>query len=116
MDYERFKEEVLAHLKEEEGFEYNVFDCSIQAMGHRVQVPYRRLNVVEGAYSTHPYFGEYYDLAFFLEIDSKEQVERLAKRGGEEKLKRFINEWIPKELAYFEAFNIRRKCEVLCVN
>lgn len=115
VDYERFAEEVLTHLQEEEGFSYKVFDCSTRAMGQTVWVEHKRLNIIEGAYSAHPYFGDVYDLAFFLEISRKEQLKRLAKRNGSEKLERFISEWIPKELTYFETFGIRNKCETIDV-
>lgn len=113
IDYERFAQEVLAHLQDKEGLSYGVFDCGRQAIGSQVAVPFKRLNIVEGAYSAHPYFKDKYDWAFFMEIDKEEQLKRLAKRNGEEKLQRFISEWIPKELAYFDAFAIREKCQVL---
>lgn len=115
VDCERFAEEILAHLEDAGGLSYQVFDCSRQAMGGRVQVPHKRLNIVEGAYSAHPYFGEPYDLAFFLEIDPKLQLERLEKRNSPWKVKRFVEEWIPKELVYFETFGIKNKCELLKV-
>ena len=112
VDYERFAKEVLKPLQDGETFAYGVFDCSRQEIGYKVQVPYKRLNIVEGAYSTHPYLADRYDLAIFLEIDEELQHKRLLKRNGPERLKRFIAEWIPKELAYFEKFGIRNKCKV----
>lgn len=113
VDYERFNEEVLGHLQDKEGFSYRVFDCSRQEMGRKVDVPFKRLNIIEGAYSVHPYFGEMYDFAFFAEVSEEEQIKRLTKRSGEEKLQRFINEWIPKENTYFETFQIKDKC--ICI-
>lgn len=112
VDYERFAGEVIKPLQEGKTFSYGVFDCSRQMIGYRVQVPYKRLNIVEGAYSTHPLLGDTYDLAVFLEVDETLQHKRLLKRNGSERLRRFINEWIPKELAYFETFDIRNKCRV----
>lgn len=112
VDYERFAEEVLKPIQAGKTFSYGVFDCSKQKIGYRVQAPSKRLNIVEGAYSMHPYLGNTYDLAVFLEIDEKEQQERLLKRSGAEMLERFMAEWIPKETAYFEAFGIRDKCKV----
>lgn len=113
VDYERFQEEVLEHLQDKEGFSYRVFDCSRQELGRRVRVPFKRLNIIEGAYSLHPYFKGVQDLAFFLEVSGEEQIKRLAKRNGEEKLQRFIKEWIPKENAYFETFQIKDRC--ICI-
>lgn len=112
VDYERFLAEVLIPLKKGRSFAYGVYDCSRQCIGYRVQVSHKRLNIIEGAYSAHPYFEDQYDLAIFLEIDSVLQKERLLKRNGPERLNRFVTEWIPKELNYFEAFGIREKCKV----
>ena len=71
---------------------------------------YKRLNIIEGSYSMHPYFNNPYDLRVFMDIDEKKQVEHIRKRNGEEKLKRFVQEWIPKENAYFEQFHILKGC------
>lgn len=117
VDYERFLEEVLKPLLAEphRPFRYQVFDCSRWSLGRFVEVEPCRLNIIEGAYSQHPYFGEVYDLRFFCEISSREQLRRIRIRNGEEKLKRFREEWIPMENRYFEAFGIREKSCRLCL-
>lgn len=109
VDYERFQEEILAHLEAPQDFCYQAYDCSRQKLGERVQVVRRRLNIVEGAYSQHPYFGDVYDLRFFCGIPKEEQMRRIRRRNGEEMLKRFCAEWIPMENRYFAAFGIREK-------
>ena len=106
VDYERFREQVTDHLSDEGGVQYQVYDCGRQELAERVSVPHRRLNVIEGSYSQHPYFGDCYDLRVFLEIDKEEQVERIRRRNGEFMLRRFTEEWIPMENAYFEAGEI----------
>lgn len=113
VDYERFKEQVICHLSDEEGLEYQIYDCGCQELTRRVAVPRSRLNVIEGSYSHHPYFGECYDLRIFLEIDGDKQVERIRRRNGEFMLRRFTEEWIPMENAYFEAFKIREKSDIV---
>lgn len=112
VDYERFAEEILKPLQAGKTFSYGVFDCSRQVIGYRVQVPWKRLNIVEGAYSAHPYLGDSYDMGVFLELEDSLQQERLLKRNGPVILERFITEWIPKEKAYFDTFGIRHKCKV----
>lgn len=114
VDYERFYEEVCLHLQDEKGFSYGIFDCAALQITKRVQMPYKRLNIIEGSYSAHPYFRKKEDLRFFLEIDAKEQRRRLLLRNGEAMLKRFEEEWIPKEQAYFEGFGIRESS--ICLN
>lgn len=109
VDYERFRAEVLDHIADSEGFTYQLFSCSKMALSSCVTVPWKRLNIIEGAYSQHPYFGDIYDLRFFCGIEPEKQLERIRKRNGEEKLERFKREWIPKENKYLETFQIQQK-------
>lgn len=113
VDYERFQKEILAHLADPEGLTYQVYNCGIQALDSYVTVPYKRLNIIEGAYSCHPYFGEPYDLQFFCKISPEEQVRRILKRNGPEMLERFQQVWIPMENRYFETFGIEEKCRLI---
>ena len=110
VDYERFQAEVLKHLTDKEGLTYRPFDCSIMELAEPRTVPYRRLNIIEGSYSCHPYFGDIYQARFFTELSAKEQRARILSRNGEEKYRRFVNEWIPMENRYFETYGIRDKC------
>lgn len=110
VDYERFREEVLEHLTDRDGFTYRPFDCSSMELAEPRAVSYKRLNIIEGSYSCHPYFGDIYQVRFFVELPSEEQRARILVRNGEEKYKRFVNEWIPMENRYFEAYGIRDKC------
>lgn len=110
VDYERFKEEVLEHISDGGGFSYQIYDCSCQKLTKEVKVPYKRLNIIEGAYSLHPYFESPYDLRFFCKINEQEQRNRILKRNGAEMLERFKSTWIPMELRYFKAFEIEKDC------
>ena len=110
VDYERFKEEVLEHIADPEGFTYQLFSCRQMALDAHVTVNYKKLNVIEGAYSLHPYFGEPYDLKIFLKITPEEQLDRILKRNGPEMLERFKNIWIPMENRYFETYKIEQGC------
>lgn len=107
VDYERFYQEILSHLSDKEGLVYQRYDCGSRTLAEKVQVPYHRLNIIEGAYSQHPYFKEVYDLRFFLTISPEKQKQRIRIRNGEEHLERFVNEWIPMENHYFETYEIR---------
>ncbi len=109
VDYERIKEEIIAKLEDKEGFTYYPFDCQTQSIQEGVQVPWSDLTFVEGCYSQHPYFGTYYDFGIFCEIAAEEQVERIRKRNGEFMLKRFQEEWIPRENQYFKTYAIKEK-------
>ncbi len=113
VDYERFEAEVLTPLKRRETVLYRRYDCARQQLAEAVEIPYRSLTIVEGSYSLHPYFKEPYQLKVFLTIDAEQQIEVIRARSGEEKLQRFIHEWIPKEEAYFEEFAVSEGCMII---
>lgn len=114
IDYERFESEVLPHLRDEtEEFSYSRYDCSLQRLTEQIRVSKKELIIVEGAYSCHPRFGNVYDFKIFLDIDEKEQHQRILKRNGKEMLVRFMDEWIPKEELYFRTFSIKEKCNLV---
>ena len=69
VDYERFREEVLLPLKSGKAFSYRPFDCSTFTLAAPVTVAPKKLNVIEGTYSHHPYFGNPYDLKILLTVD-----------------------------------------------
>ena len=79
----------------------------------KILVPALAIVIVAGAYSSHPYLGNYSDFKIFLKADENVQKERILKRNGEEMLKRFTNEWIPKENEYFNEFKIEKKADIV---
>ncbi len=110
---ERFYDEIIANLDSSDGFSYRVFDCSkMDYAPEPRKVKPCRLLVFEGAYSLHPDFGDYYDLAVFSDISPNEQSRRILSRNGERMHKRFEQEWIPMEEKYFDGFDIRQKCKI----
>lgn len=110
VDYERFREEVLEHLTDQEGLQFRRFDCGKFSMEPAVHVPYNRMVIIEGAYSCHPHLGDVQDVRIFLESSRSGQLERILGRSGPEKLVRFKEVWIPMEERYFETFGIQEKC------
>ena len=102
VDYERFLEEALLPLKSSKTFSYRPFDCSTFTLSDPVIVTPKRLNIIEGTYSHHPYFGNPYDLKILLTIDEETQRRRILDRP-EFLQKRFFEEWIPMENRYFDA-------------
>lgn len=111
VDYERFREEVLEQIGSGQSFSYGIFDCGQQRIARSCQAEPNRLHIVEGSYSTHPYFASCYDVTVCLDISGEEQRERIRIRNGEAMLKRFEEEWIPRENAYLAHFGIREKSD-----
>ena len=112
VDYERFREEVLLPLKSGKPFSYRPFDCSTFTLSDPVTVTPRKLNIIEGSYSHHPYFGDPYDLKILLTIPPELQQQRILQRPAFLH-KRFFEEWIPMENRYFEEFEISDKCDII---
>ncbi|MCQ2772829.1 MAG: uridine kinase, partial [Bacilli bacterium] len=102
--WERFKERVLPDIRG--ALEYTTTDGL-----NRAYKP-APLTLVVGTYCMHKEFGEYWDMSFFLSIDPKEQIKRLAKRDIS-KLQDYKEKWIPMENAYFEKWKIKDKADVL---
>lgn len=112
VDYERFREEVLLPLKAGKEFSYRPFDCKTLTLLEPVAVVPRRLNIIEGSYSLHPYFGDPYDLAVFLSVTPETQHRRVLERPPFVH-RQFFEKWIPMENRYFETFRIREKCDLV---
>ena len=112
VDYERFQEEVLLPLKSGEEFFYHPFDCKSFTLSDPVQVSVKKLNIIEGSYSMHPYFGEAYDLKILLTVDPELQHRRVLQRPAflQEK---FFTLWIPMENRYLEQFRIADRADMI---
>lgn len=111
-DYERFILEVKDPLINKKDIYYQVFSCASMKLEEKIEVDKSKTIIIEGTYSCHPLIEDIYDIKIFVDIDSKEQINRIRNRDGEFFLNRFINEWIPKEEAYFTKFNIENKADI----
>jgi uridine kinase len=112
VDYERFRTEVLLPLRAGKAFSYRPFDCKTFTLSEPVSVQPKKLNIIEGSYSHHPYFGDPYDLKVFLSITSELQRERVLQRPAFLH-QPFFEKWIPMENRYFEGFGIPSKSDIL---
>ena len=96
VDYERFCEEVLMQMKSGEEFTYRPFDCKSLTLKEPVTVQPKKLTIIEGSYSLHPYFGEPYDLKIFLNVTPELQRSRILERPAFLH-QAFFEKWIPME-------------------
>ena len=112
IDYERFHQEVLLPLQTGNAFSYRPFDCSTFTLEEPVAVTPKKLTLIEGSYSHHPYFGNAYDLKILLTIDSGTQRQRILERPAFLQ-ERFFSLWIPMENRYLEAFQIAEKADLV---
>ena len=107
--WERFLDEISAHLRTGEPFSYRRYDCAAgDYAAEPVAVPAGRLRVVEGSYALHPRLRTLYDWTVFCDADAETRRARLLAREGPEGLARFEERWIPLEEAYFTRYNVRQ--------
>lgn len=111
--YERFLAEVLPCLAAPEGFSYRVFDCGRMTLDGERAVANAPVRIVEGSYAHHPAFGDYAHIKVFCTVDADEQMARILRRNGAAMAERFRTEWIPMEEAYFSAYDIRGKADIV---
>lgn len=116
VDHERFLEEVLEPASRGEDFLYAPFNCKLMQVGEGSMLSPCQLILVEGSYSGRTNFWEYFDLHIFVTVEKELQLERIEKRVGEERLKDFVDKWIPLEEAYFEAFELEKRCDIIVNN
>ena len=102
VDYERFYEAVLLPLQLGKPFSYCPFACSTFTLAEPVSVTPKQLNIIEGTYSHHPYFGDPYDLKVMLEVTPELQRQRILQRPAHLH-QRFFAQWIPMENRYLES-------------
>lgn len=113
--YERFNREVAAPFAAGEQIRYGVYDCHAGRMTRTVVVPPCRFLIVEGSYALHPAILPFGDLSVFVTVSPDEQMRRITARQPR-LAKRFAEEWIPLEEAYFSAFRIAENADFLIEN
>ena len=114
--YERFADEVLPHLKHNEPFNYEVFNCSKMALDGERTIKASQWRIVEGSYSHHPYLNSYMDLRIYCNVSPSEQMRRILARNGEKMATMFSTRWIPMEEQYFNAFEIKNQADIIYNN
>ena len=111
VDYERFREEVMIPLKAGRPFAYRPFSCKTFTLSEPVTVMPKQLNIVEGTYCMHPYFGDVYDLKLHLSIAPDLQRMRIYQRPRHVQ-ERFFTDWIPMEKRYFDFCQIPDQADI----
>lgn len=112
--YERFIEQVLPNLNND--IVYQKFNCHLMDYDGNVVLPKTNLTIIEGSYSAHPTFGNYFDCLVYMDIDKNLQISRITNRDGIDQLNNFINKWLKYEQLYFDTYNIKEKAKFIFRN
>lgn len=110
VDYERMHKEIFMNLSNEK-IEYNKYNCSTKKFEEETETM-KDVIIIEGVYSMRPEFMRYYDLTVFVDIEKTKQLDRLEHRNAK-LMNRFLNEWLPMEEKYFEAFSVRDRASYI---
>ena len=113
VDWERFREEVLSPLTCGETVRYRRYNCHTQTVEAPKTIVPRALNIVEGVYSMRPELASAYDLSVFLSVSPKLQHIRIETRNGPDMQAMFFVLWIPLENSYFDALDVRSRCDLI---
>ncbi len=118
INYDRFIAEIMAPLTEDRELVYRPFLCVEQEYAPGVSLKKTGVNVIEGTYSCHPRLRKIYAsmtdwevITLFLDIDDKNQRDRVRGRVGEQRFKLFEDKWIPREREYFRAYSVGEYCD-----
>lgn len=110
VNYEKFYNDIILNLNQDLISE--PFDCKTKTFKEKTIINHNKVTIIEGSYSLHPYFKNYYDISIVLKIDPKLQVERLTNRE-KDKVQNFIDLWIPLENKYLNYYKIFDKATFL---
>ena len=109
-DYDRLYNEVIRKLNKT----LNIvsYDCKNDTFIEKEKLPKKRVTIIEGTYSMHPYLENYYDFAIFMNVDGDTQLSRLKERNLDN-YNDFIEKLIPYENRYLEVFKIKDKANII---
>ncbi len=111
--YERFIDEIVNNMDQEK-LVYRKFDCSkMDYIEDKIIALTKPMLIIEGVYSLHPKYTQIYDLKVFLSSQDEDQKSRILERSNQEKLDRYIKEWLPLEESYFKEFEINKTCDFI---
>lgn len=113
INFIRMENEIFNPIKNEQASKIKLMDLRTHTLSDSIEVDYKPLSILEGAYSMHPYIISNYDLKIFMKTIYLKQLFRIWKRNGFKKLIQFIKKWIPMENKYFHDLNIEKQADLI---
>ena len=106
IDCERVENELLIPLSQGD-------EVTVQAPGQPTQIPFRRLNLIEGAYALHPRLALYSQVRILFTCTPEVQLARLAQREDRDRLEQYCDQWLPQEEAYLDSLDLPALCDAI---
>jgi uridine kinase len=113
IDFDKINQEIVNPFMHKTGYHYRPFDFKQHAHMDQVHVDYQPMLIIEGAYSMHPKLLANYDYKVFVQVSRFKAYLRIFKRNGFKRLLKFIRMWIPKEIAYVKAMEIKNQADLI---
>lgn len=113
IDFERIQQEIFNPIDEKKPSIIKKMDLSTHSLLAPITIPYKKISIIEGAYSMHPYIINRYDLKVFMKTSYFKQIHRIRQRNGFRKLLQFLTKWIPMENKYFKTLEIESKADIV---
>lgn len=113
IDFQKINDTIIKPFTQKEDYSYQPFDFKSHQHQPKVTVSYKPVLFIEGAYSMHPKLDANYDFQVFVEVPRLKAYYRILKRNGLKRLWGFMNKWIPKEIAYVKALEIKEKANFI---
>lgn len=113
IDFLKINETIINPFMRKEGYSFQPFDFKSHQHQQKITVSYKPVLFIEGAYSMHPKLNANYDYQVFVEVPRLKAYYRILKRNGLKRLLGFIKKWIPKEISYVKALEIKEKANFI---
>jgi uridine kinase len=113
IDFMRLSEEVFEPIIKKKDSIHRLLDTSVHQLSEPVVTKHHLINIIEGAYSMHPYLDKKYDLKIFMKTTYLKQLKRIYQRNGFSRWIDYINRWIPNENRYFRDLDIARHADII---
>lgn len=112
-DWRRILGQVLRPLAADEAARYQRYDWDRDELAEWRRVSPGGVVLVEGNYSTRDELRDYYDLTVWVAAPYEMRLRRGVERDGEHARDRWVNEWMPEEERYVEAFRPADRVDVV---
>jgi uridine kinase len=104
-DWRRLRDQLLLPLSRDEAANYQRYDWPAAELAEWHTVAAGGIVIVEGSYSTRRELFDFYDYTVWIAAPHEVRLERGLRRGGQNTLDRWLNEWMPEEERYLNAEN-----------
>jgi uridine kinase len=112
-DWRRVLDQILNPLAENEEARYQRYDWDRDQLAEWHVVIPGGVVIVEGNYSTRSELRDYYDLTIWVDAPYEVRLRRGVERDGETSRARWVNEWMPEEERYVDAFRPAEQADVV---